>query len=241
MLKLSAGLSIKVCILWATFVMSLLTVGALTNPSLETSAARAMVEMIWGLFLIWIVLGGSFMLKLRDPVRSLISRISLGPRLKFFLFATVLALVEEAVTTGMTNLAPVFGVPIGQAYITASANYLDVIAFHSVVVFLPMFIVWAWLLGRYDFEPKMVLLLYGLSGTLAESFSFGLQNLLLGGLWVLVYGLMVYLPAYSFDPRAARKPKPIQHLLGVLAPIVAAIPVAILILLLFHRPPIEFQ
>ena len=34
----------------------------------------------------------------------------------------------------MTNCAPLFGVPFGQAYITASANYFDVVLYHSVVM-----------------------------------------------------------------------------------------------------------
>ena len=36
-------------------------------------------------------------------------------------------LLEEAITTLMTNCAPFLGVSIGQAYITASANYFDVV------------------------------------------------------------------------------------------------------------------
>jgi hypothetical protein len=38
---------------------------------------------------------------------------------------TALALMEEAITSSMTNLAPLFGVKIGEAYITASTNYFD--------------------------------------------------------------------------------------------------------------------
>ena len=45
----------------------------------------------------------------------------------------LLAMLEEVVTTSMTNCAPLFGVKIGEAYITASSNYFDVILRHSVV------------------------------------------------------------------------------------------------------------
>lgn len=58
--------------------------------------------------------------------------MSWGWKKKFVVFATVLALIEEAITTTMTNLAPLFGVEIGEAYITASTNYVDVVLFHSV-------------------------------------------------------------------------------------------------------------
>lgn len=58
---------------------------------------------------------------------------------------------------------------IGKAYITASANYLEVVCFHSVVMFIPLFIAWACILSRYQFRPFAVFLLFGLTGTLAEA------------------------------------------------------------------------
>jgi len=149
-------------------VVGRLTVGTLTNPMLETRVARAMTGMIWGVVLIWVVGGGLLMLRLRDMVKRGVTKLRLDRRLVFFLFAAGLSLLEEAVTVGMTNLAPVFSVSIGQAYITASSDYLTVVAFHSVVVFLPMFLVWAFLLTRYSFQPNTVLLLYGLTGLLAK-------------------------------------------------------------------------
>lgn len=241
MMKFSSRFAIEVCVVWMFLVVGLLTIGTFTSPGLETPVARAMTDMIWGLVLVWVVGGGLLMLWSRDRVKRVVLGIRLDRRLVFFLFAAGLSLAEEAVTVGMTNLAPLFGVAIGQAYITASADYLDVIAFHSVVVFLPMFLVWAWLLGRYSFQPNTVLLLYGLTGVLAESGTFGFQNLLVGGLWVLVYGLMVYLPAYSFAPTGAKSPALAKYLFTVLAPLFAAIPVAVLILVVFHRPAIEFR
>jgi len=57
----------------------------------------------------------------------------------FVVMATLLALVEEAITTGMTDLAPLFGVPVGAACITISANCLDVVRLHRVVVYLPAY------------------------------------------------------------------------------------------------------
>lgn len=69
----------------------------------------------------------------------------------FVAMATLPALLEEAITMGMTGLAPLFGVPVGAASITASANCLDVVCLHSVAVFAPMFAAWAILLHRVDF------------------------------------------------------------------------------------------
>ena len=72
---------------------------------------------------------------------------------------------QEAVTTSMTDLAPMFGVKMGEVYITASPNYIDVVTQHSVVIFVPMFIVPAWLCSRYDVRPGSVFVLFGLTGT----------------------------------------------------------------------------
>ena len=49
-------------------------------------------------------------------------------------------MLDEVVTTTMTNCAPLFGMKLGEVYITASSNYLDVILRDSVVVFVPMFV-----------------------------------------------------------------------------------------------------
>jgi hypothetical protein len=63
------------------------------------------------------------------------------------------------------------------------------------IIFVPMFVGWAFILSRYPFNPFSVFLLFGLTGTMAET-TFGPQHLLEFGLWIFVYGLMVYLPAY---------------------------------------------
>src|SRR5262249_31280976 len=150
-------------------------------------------------------------------------------QLMFVLLATVLALLEEAVTTTMTNLGPRWGVTFAQAHITASGDYLDVVLLHSVVVLIPMFVAWPWLLTRYMFHPTAVLVLYGVSGFLSEALSFG-ANLLQLGFWVYVYGLMVYLPAQVVPtPRAARSPGVGAVLLALVLPVAAAIPLALMV------------
>ena len=186
------GRSIFVLALACWLVLSTSTITVLTWPN---PRVRATVGMGWGLILLWIGLCGALMRRFREPIRAAVLHVRLGWRMKFIMMATVLALVEEAITTTMTNLAPLFGVQVGQAYITASTNYLDVVALHSVVMFVPLFAGWAVILSRYDFGPFAVFLLFGVTGTLAET-TFGPQHLLEFGLWIFVYGLMVYLPAY---------------------------------------------
>lgn len=207
---------------------------------LEDAVTRAMFMMISGLLVLWVAVGGTLMHTFRDPISARVRTIRLQWQVRFVMFATALALIEEAITTGMTNLAPVFGVEMGEAYITASANYLDVVLFHSVIVFIPMFIAWAHMLKRWGFTPGQVLLLFGTTGLLSEALTFGFQNLLQVPVWIFVYGLMVYLPAYTArQDYQAPPPQRIHYLYAVLLPIVYSVPV-VLAVNLIHPVVIHF-
>jgi hypothetical protein len=199
--------------------------------------------MGWGLITAWIFVLGGLMYCARHAARAWVLKVPLDWRLKFVLFATALALIEEAITTTMTNLAPLFGVKAGEAYITAAANYLDVVALHSVVVFVPLFVGWAFLLWRYDFDPFEVFLLFGITGTLAEM-SFGPQHALEFGMWIFVYGLMVYLPAYCVRyERKARPPRWFHYPLAVIAPFlfIPVVPLPLIVRIFFpNHPEIHF-
>lgn len=224
--------------LWLVLMTSAVTVLTWGNPRV-----RAVLGMSWGLIAFWIVLGGTMMYHFRDGIRALVVRVPLDWRLRFVLFATLLALLEEVVTTTMTNLAPLFGVKLGEAYITASTNYFDVVCLHSVVMFVPMFVGWAVILWRYDFSPFAVFLLFGLTGTLAET-NFGLRNPLEFGFWIFVYGLMVFLPAYCLpSERKARPPRWWHYPLAIIVPFlfIPLVPLPLLAGLLYpHHPKIHF-
>jgi hypothetical protein len=129
------GQSIFVSALAAWLLLSTSTITILTWPN---PRVRATVGMVWGLILLWIGLSGMVMFVWREQIRAAVVKVRLGWRKRFVLFATALALFEEGITTTMTNLAPFFGVEAGQAYITASTNYFDVVGLHSVVVFVPL-------------------------------------------------------------------------------------------------------
>jgi hypothetical protein len=192
--------------------------------------AHAVVGMGVGLILLWVLMGGGLMLLLRPVARRLFQALPLPWPVKFFLFCVFLALVEEAVTTWMTNLAPLFGVAVGEAYITASADYLDVALHHSVIVIVPMFVAWVWLLSKFAFSPFQVFLCMGLTGTLAETLAFGPQHLSEFGLWIFVYGLMVYLPACCLPDRPFARPVRFWHFpLAILLPFLFAIPWGLLV------------
>jgi hypothetical protein len=205
--------------------------------------SRAVILMGTGLVVLWVGACGSLTYLLRDRARRSARSAPVDWRVIFVAMATLLALVEEAITTGMTNLAPLFGVPVGAAYITASANYLDVVCLHSVVVFVPMFVAWAAMLRRVDFRPEAVFLLFGLTGTLAEAGFGGAKAFAEAGMWIFVYGLMVYLPAYVIPAgRGSRPPRWWHYPLAVVLPFAFAIPVAAVIGALhpvrIHFPPI---
>ena len=238
---LNSGCLIKALAVWLALMMAALIAIALLAAHPNT---RAVLLMGTGLVLLWIVLGGLFMHRFREPVRLFVLSIRLDWRVKFILFCTALALLEEVVTTWMTNLAPVFGVPIGAAYITASTNYFDVVCLHSVVLFIPMFVCWALLLQRYDFSPNAVFLLFGLTGVVIEGIYSNGQGFAEFGLWIFVYGLMAYLPAYTLPAgRGAKPPRWWHYLLAVFLPIVFALPAAAVVGIIhpikLHFPPIR--
>jgi len=224
-MKVGTGLLILLFAIWCVAVYTLFAIAALASGDPKM---RAMLGMVSGLLLLWVVIGGSIMYLLRDRVKAFVRKIPGSWWLKFILFCIVLALAEEAVTTTMTNLAPFFGVKMGEVFITASANYIEVVTQHSVVAFVPMFVAWALLLSRYKFRPGSVFVLWGLTGVLAETISFGVQNLLMTGFWVFVYGLMAWLPAYTLpEERMARTPKWYHYPLAVVAPILLMVPLYI--------------
>ena len=189
---------------------------------------RAILKMGIALILLWCVLGGTIMYLLRDRFVGWARRIPLSWRTRFVLLCIAFALLEEAVTTSLTNLAPLLGGVSDAARITASKNYLEVVLRHSVIAFVPLFVCWAWLLSRSNFRPAEVLLLFGLNGTVAETITFGPQNLIQVGMWVWVYGLMAYLPACTVpQDRGARPARWWHWLLAVFLPLVFVIPLAV--------------
>lgn len=209
------------------FVLTLV----LTQPDIPAKD-RAVVLMMASAAAIWIFGCGSLMWIFRDAIKRIASQMRHSWTVMFVVFATLLACVEEALTTLMTNLAPQFGSTIGEAYITASTNYFEVIFLHSVIVFVPNFIAWALLLKRYAFTPAQVFLLYGLTGMLAEAFTFGPQAFTNVGLWMWIYGLMVWLPAYAVVPqnRGAR-PVRFWHIpLALILPVLFALPVVFILI-----------
>lgn len=206
--------------IYSIFVMALISILNLASDAGPDQ--KAIIIMALGLILIWIVLIGGLMVRFRDPIRALVLGIPLPWWLKFPLFCTILALLEEGVTVTMTNLAPLFGSQIGRAFITASANYLHTVLFHSVIVFIPMFFVWTVLLHFFRFPPLHVFLLFGLTGSIAEM-SMSPTNIL-AGFWFFVYGLMIYLPAYCLPgDRYAGQPKWWTYPLAVTAPLLSPI------------------
>ncbi len=121
---------------------------------------RAIILMADGIIVLWIIVEGSLTPLLRKRLVPRLAAIRMDWRVRFVLFCTLMALIEEAITTSMTNLAPLFGSTPEEAHITASTNYFKVVCFHSVVMFVPMFVAWAWMLfiSRISALPRPGLL-----------------------------------------------------------------------------------
>jgi len=242
------GLTVERLTVGALSTLVVLTAVFLYLVAVETGKPEAMatVMMTWGVIALWIALGGTLMYRFRREARTYIQRLPLDWRVKFVLFVTILALIEEAIAVSMTNLAPFFGSAAGEAYVTASTNYLDVVLFHSVVVFVPLFIAWALILSRYDLSPFAVFLLFGFMGIACEAAINPVGALFGAAPWIFIYGLMGYLPAYCIPAeRGARKPLWYHHLLVIPAVFIIALPLLVpivffLAFVLEHPPGAHF-
>lgn len=226
-------------LVWQFGLTALLTLAGGENPKLGVLA-----KMLWGLNLLWILGAGILSIRFRGrvtawgaPARPLV--------VAWFVAGAVgLALVEEAVTTAMTNCAPLFGAKLGEVYITASADYLDVVLYHSVVVLVPQFVMLGLLMKRYAITPLAAFFCYGAAGFFNEALFSG-PNPLQYAQWTLVYGLLVYLPAHLFVPIEHRRPVRMWFWpVVILAPVAASVPVVALLLLVIapghpriHFPP----
>lgn len=206
----------------------------------QSASVRAVVGMMLVVVLVWCIIGGTLALIYKDRVRAFVLRLPGSWQVKFVIFAITMLLLEEVCTVTMTNMAPLFGVKIGEAYITASSNYLDVVLGHSVIVLFPHFIVWAWFLTKYDVSPAMVFLLYGITGNIAEVQFGGLSNAL-AGFWIFIYGLMIYLPAYCIPmDRDVKRPKWWFYPISLILPGFASVPFVIWVQILHPIQPIHF-
>jgi len=188
--------------------------------------AKVTTAMMLGALALWVGAGGALMWRYRPEIVAWLRSLPIPERPKFVLAATALAGIEEAITTLMTNLAPLLGGTWGVHGIVNSTNWFHVVLLHSVVTFVPAFVVWAWLLHRYAFTPAQAFLLYGITGTLAEGI-FMRPDALAAGYWIFVYGLFVWLPAHAMRRPAAAIPPRLRHCaMAIVLPLVAAAPVA---------------
>ncbi|KKQ83314.1 MAG: hypothetical protein UT07_C0006G0022 [Parcubacteria group bacterium GW2011_GWB1_38_8] len=153
------------------------------------------VKMLWSLILFWIVVCGYLMHFYRDNFSRFFNNIKLKFLLKFVLFSSIFVLVEEGIATGINYY---FYLNTGVSALTASTNYFEVIFKHSLVALVPLFIVFGLYLKKYKPSPEKAFLIFGIVGVFAETTVGGLLSLLQAGMWIFVYGLMIYLPYYSF-------------------------------------------
>ncbi|MFN8611599.1 MAG: hypothetical protein U0931_28905 [Vulcanimicrobiota bacterium] len=219
----------------AVLLLGLLPV-ALRRYGAEPGNAR----FFMGFFhvLVWVVLCGGLMARHRQVLCLSLGRWRSHPALALVLSSLSLACLEEAIACLATNLHGPFGDPTGRVYITASANLLDLIFFHSVVVIFPLLLAWAALLRRYAFSVSRFTLIFGAQGALAEVAFAGMQPALFPT-WLLVYSLMVWIPyrAYfsAFDAQRERiPPGVVQQLAAPIMTQLAGILFTLVFLMISH-------
>jgi len=117
---ITSGLLIKVIGAYACCVLGLISFLVLSSGEVDVHG-KAIIKMALGLNLLWCVVAGKLLYRFREPIGRGVRRIPVHWRVKFILFATILALLEEVITVSMTNLAPFFGSSVGKAFWQAPA------------------------------------------------------------------------------------------------------------------------
>jgi hypothetical protein len=217
---------------WALAYLGIFTI---IGFSMAVPDPRAAIVMQWGSFISWVVITGSYF---ATPVvlfvSRLVKRFRFGEKTLFVLGATTLALVEEALAIFWNNNISALFSTADKTILTITTNYFELISQHSVVVFIPMFIVWAYLLKNRHYSAEEAFLYFGLTGILAEFWYVpSFFPFIAGGFWVLVYGSMVYVPAklligtkekFNFSFRRAG--------VAIALSFLAAVPVALIVSIL---------
>ena len=104
-MKITSGFLIRALGVYSVLVVGLIASVILTSADADVHE-RAIIKMALGLIFVWIVVVGTLMVRYRAPITTRVRNMPLNWRVKFVLFATGLALLEEAVTVTMTNMAP---------------------------------------------------------------------------------------------------------------------------------------
>lgn len=222
-------LLIKIIGVYSIIFLLFLSIATFTGDA--TNNEKAIIKMALLLNLIWCVIFGIITFKYKDKIKQKFDNFkpNWNWKKKFFIFFLGLILLEEIITTTLTNLAPVLGGELGKAFITASTNYFEVVFFHSAIIFVPFIFIWIYLFSKYDFSPNQAFLLFGLVGTLAEAMLSPFA--LISGFWFFVYGLMVYLPAYTLPQRENLNSAGIwAHIQAIILPFIVSIPMSLFVI-----------
>ena len=221
---------IRIILIFGIIFQLLLLLFISTNSEVDKNSKAILFMGFFALWIFWIGIFGTLMHIFRDKIKNFIEKFNNYWKITFILFCTSLALIEEIITVTTTNLYWLFGGEYGKAYITASNNYFEVIFLHSVIVFWPSYLFWSWWLSKYDFHYNWVFLLYGISGVFSEMTLVGFQAIIASGMWIHVYGLFIYLPAYCIPKnREVIKPSWYHYLLTQILPIFFQLPIILLV------------
>lgn len=185
--------------------------------------------VIWGVFLAFVQ---KALIKAIKPKRFKVIKYIVF----MMLWITTMALIAEMVSTLMTQTAYLWNLSPREAFITASPNYIEVVTRHSVIVFLPQFMMITLLNYRYQFKPFHWFLMYGFVGYINEWLAFGTAALWVSiPYWIIIYGWMVYLPTHGIIPENNRLTVRFYHyFLAIILIVLVSIPWTLFILEWLH-------
>jgi hypothetical protein len=181
------------------------------------------ISMSLFLFLVW----NGFILFVVNKIDTF-KRIKDHVGLYFVVWTLAFALIEEAIAVTATNMfSYLFSVSPYDYFITASPLYFEVISKHSVIVFLPLIIVWGIVLEYKRFSVYAIYILFGLNGLIGEWIAFGNINWIAIVYWIIVYGNMVLIPSMLLDSKS-KNAGVLMHIIMIVLPLIISILVIIL-------------
>lgn len=196
---------------------------------------KAAFVMQLGHFITWALLVAPFFLpRFLPAVVNYVKRFNFGKKTLFVLLATLATLIEEGISIlWNNNIASSFALT-DNTVLTVTTNYFDLITKHSVVAFIPMLVAWAFLLSRWRYNATEAFVYFGMAGILAELiYNFNLLPVLAAGLWIFIYGFMVYTPALIVFGKEEKFTFSFHRAgFAIFLPFLATVPVAFLVALI---------
>jgi hypothetical protein len=187
-------------------------------------------------YVIWIFGVGGWLYRNKESVEKKLLNLNLGSAKKFILLGLLMILLEETLAGISMHLASVHNI---------FELVIGILQFYAInFLALPGFIIaWYFLLKRYEYSRKEVLILVGLFGLFAEKVYFQIISNPVAGLFIVLptmctYAIIITPSLLSFKADNQKQIFPIlKYTLGLIMPVIFSIPfIAVAIILKTHYP-----